>query len=119
MIDEAKINLCEPAPSLYHENGLINVTDGSHVWLVIVTCEAMKATATPPDRSLRRLVRYAAFYRDLAATVIMRGQDVDGKIWVTEAAVTSSVLPGSQGARGGPSRHGEGNLKILHARHGS
>jgi hypothetical protein len=30
----------------------------------------MKATAPPPEKSLRRLIRYAEFYRDLAATGI-------------------------------------------------
>lgn len=45
MIDETEITLCEPAPFLFHENGQIAVTDGSTVWLVIVTCEAIKATA--------------------------------------------------------------------------
>lgn len=90
MIDETDITLCEPAPFLYHENGQIAVTDGSTVWLVIVTCEAIKATASPPEKSLRRLIRYAEYYRDLAAAAIARGEDVDGKVWVTAAAVMSS-----------------------------
>jgi hypothetical protein len=90
MIDETEITLCEPAPFLYHENGQIAVTDGSTVWLVIVTCEAIKATASPPEKTLRRLIRYAEFYRDLAAAAIVRGEDVDGKVWITEAAVIAS-----------------------------
>lgn len=90
MIDETAITLCEPAPFLYHENGQIAVTDGSTVWLVIVTCEAIKATASPPEKTLRQLIRYAKFYRDLAAAAIVRGEDVDGKVWITEAAIIAS-----------------------------
>jgi hypothetical protein len=48
MDDQSEFELCEPAPFIYYENGQIAVTDGSSVWLVIVTCEAMKATAPPP-----------------------------------------------------------------------
>lgn len=84
-----ELELCQPAPFIYYENGQITVTDGASVWLVIVTCEAMKATAPPPEKSLRRLVRYAGYYRDLAAIAISRGEDVDGKVWVTEAMVLS------------------------------
>ena len=57
---------------------------------MIVTCEAIKATARPPEMSLRRLVRFAEYYRDLAAAAIPRGEDIDGKVWVTEATVLSS-----------------------------
>lgn len=89
MIDETEIVLCEPAPFLCHENGKIAVTDGSSVWLVIVTCEAMKATAKPPEKSLRGLIRHAEYYRDLAATAIRIGEDIDGKVCVTEATVLS------------------------------
>ncbi|MDP9840104.1 hypothetical protein J2T09_004884 [Neorhizobium huautlense] len=87
MQEETEIHLCEPAPFIYFENGQIAVTDGSSVWLVIVTCEAMKATAAPPEKSLKRLVRYVEFYRDLAAASIRRGEDVDGKVWVRESDV--------------------------------
>ena len=90
MIEEAEITLCEPAPFLYYENGQVAVTDGSTVWLVIVTCEAMRATAHPPERSLRRLVRFAEFYRDLAASAIRRGEDIDGKVWVKESHVLAA-----------------------------
>lgn len=90
MQEETEIRLCEPAPFIYFENGQIAVTDGSSVWLVIVTCEAMKATAAPPEKSLRRLIRYAEFYRDLAATGIRRGEDVDGKVWVRESDVLAA-----------------------------
>lgn len=87
---EIEVELCEPAPFLYYENGQIAVTDGTSVWLVIVTSEAMMATAQPPEKSLRRLVRYADYYRDLAAAAIRRGDGIDGKVWVTEASVLSS-----------------------------
>lgn len=90
MLDLQDIKLCEPAPLIYFENGQIAVTDGSSVWLVIVTCEAIKATAFPPEKSLRRLVRYAEFYRDLAAAAIRRGEDVDGKVWVRESDVLAT-----------------------------
>ena len=90
MINKSDITICEPEPFLYFDNGQISVTDGSSVWLVIVTCEAMMATANPPVKSLQRLVQYAEFYRDLAADAIVRGEDIDGKVWVNETAVTSS-----------------------------
>jgi len=90
MLDVTEITLCEPAPFIYFENGQIAVTDGSSVWLVIVTCEAMKATALPPEKSLKRLVRYAGFYCDLAAAAIARGEDVDGKVWVRESDVLAA-----------------------------
>jgi len=96
MQEEPEIRLCEPAPFIYFENGQIAVTDGSSVWLVIVTCEAMKATAAPPEKSLRRLIRYAEFYRDLAAAGIRRGEDIDGKVWVRESDVLA--VRGSRGA---------------------
>lgn len=90
---ETEIWLCEPAPFLYFENGQIAVTDGSSVWLVIVTCEAMNATAAPPEKSLRRLVRHAEFYCDLAAGAIRRGEDLDGKVWVRESDVLAAKSP--------------------------
>jgi hypothetical protein len=103
MQDETEIRLCEPAPFIYFENGQIAVTDGSSVWLVIVTCEAMRATAPPPEKSLRRLVRYAEFYRDLAAASIRRGEDVDGKVWVRESDVLAAK--GSVDLGGDPRSH--------------
>jgi hypothetical protein len=91
MMDKViELELCQPEPFIFYENGQIAVTDGASVWLVIVTCEAMKATAAPPEKSLRRLIRYAGYYRDLATTAIGRGEDVDGKVWVTEAMVLTS-----------------------------
>jgi hypothetical protein len=59
MSDDFEIQRCEPAPFLYFENGQMAVTDGASMWLVIVTCEVMKATVRPPEMSLRRLVRFA------------------------------------------------------------
>lgn len=93
MREETEIWLCEPAPFLYFENGQIAVTDGSSVWLVIVTREAMRATAAPPEKSLRRLVRHAEFYCDLAAAAIRRGEDLDGKVWVRESDVLAAKSP--------------------------
>ncbi|PWE54426.1 hypothetical protein DEM27_20160 [Metarhizobium album] len=88
-----EIEICEPSPFIYYENGQIAVTDGVSVWLIIVTCEAMRATAPPPEKSLRRLVRFAEYYRDIAAAALHRGEDVDGRIWVTEAMVLASPPP--------------------------
>jgi hypothetical protein len=96
MEDLREIEICEPAPFLYYENGQIAVTDGSTVWMVIVTCEAMMVTALPPEKSLRRLVRYANFYRDLAAGAILRGEDVDGKMFITEADVLAAIRPSGE-----------------------
>ncbi|KAA0695388.1 hypothetical protein DTW90_22715 [Neorhizobium sp. P12A] len=90
MDEEREFELCEPAPFLYFENGQMAVTDGCSVWQVIVTCEAMMATANPPQKSLRRLMRYAPFYRELAATAIRRGDDVDGRVLVREADVLAA-----------------------------
>ncbi len=95
MEDHRDFEMCEPAPFIYFENGQIAVTDGSSIWLVIVTCEAMKATAQPPEKSLKRLVRYAEFYCQLAAAAILRGDDVDGKVWVREADVLAARTIGS------------------------
>jgi hypothetical protein len=90
MEDIHEIKLCEPPPFLYFENGQIAVTDGSMEWLVIVTAEAMMATARPPEKSLKRLVRYAPFYRQLAAAAIRRGEEVDGKVWIREVDVLAA-----------------------------
>jgi hypothetical protein len=45
-----EIELCEAAPFMFGENRHLGVTDGASVWIVVVTCEAMGATATPPTR---------------------------------------------------------------------
>jgi hypothetical protein len=93
MTKDREFELCEPSPFLYHENGQLAITDGAAVWMVVVTCEAMMATAHPPEKSLRRLVRYADLYRDLAAAAIQRGEASDGKVWVREADVMSWTPP--------------------------
>jgi hypothetical protein len=99
-----EIKLCEPAPFIYYENGQLAVTDGSTVWMVIVTCEALKATASPPVKTLYRLVRYAEFYRDLAAAAIERGEAVDNKVLIREsdvlAAKAGHSVVQSRGGRG-------------------
>ncbi|TWF43355.1 hypothetical protein [Neorhizobium alkalisoli] len=97
-----EFEICEPEPFIYFENGQFAITDGSTVYQVIVTCEAMRATAPPPEKSLRRLVRYLGYYRHLAAAAIRRGEDVGEKVWVNEAMVRSSPLP--QLAASGQSR---------------
>jgi hypothetical protein len=99
MVDHPEITLCEPAPFLYHENGQIAVTDGSQVWSVIVTCEAIRAAANPPEMSLRRLTLYAEFFTDLAAAAISRGDDIGGKVFISESDVLSArTLPVSSEA---------------------
>ncbi len=123
-MSEVEITLCEPAPFIYYENGQIALTDGASVWLVIVTCEAMKVTALPPEKSLRRLVRFAEYYRDLAATAIRRGEYVDGRVWVTEAMVLSSPPAPAFARRDEPVssdhhlRHGT-RQDVRHAQHGA
>jgi hypothetical protein len=102
MTEAKDYDLCEPAPFIYHENGQLAITDGSSVWMVIVTCEAMKATATPPVKSLYRLVRYAEFYRDLAAAAIERGEAIDNKVWVQEADILAAKSLGYHPPRTGP-----------------
>ena len=82
--------LCEPSPFLYFDNGQLALTDGRAVWMVIVSRQAMMATANPQEASLRRLVRYSHFYRDLASAAIRRGDDVHGKVWVLEADVLAA-----------------------------
>ena len=82
-----EVELCEPSPFIFGENGHLAVTDGETVWIVVVTEEAMKATADPPAASLKRLARYANFYRDIAAAALARGEDGDGKIWIRERDV--------------------------------
>ncbi len=107
MTEEIKdYELCKPAPFIYFENGQLAVTDGSTVWMVIVTCEAMKATASPPVKSLYRLVRYADFYKDLAAAAIERGEVVDNRVWVQEANVLAAKSMGFRPAHTGPTVSG-------------
>ncbi|WP_280949660.1 hypothetical protein [Pseudorhizobium pelagicum] len=38
MKDPVDLVLCEPAPFLFGANGHFSVTDGSSVWIVVVTC---------------------------------------------------------------------------------
>jgi hypothetical protein len=35
--------------------------------------------------AILRPVRFAEFYRDVAAAAIRRGEDVDGEVWVRES----------------------------------
>ncbi|HEV7437432.1 MAG TPA: hypothetical protein VGO22_21620 [Pseudorhizobium sp.] len=89
MKDRVDLVLCEPAPFLFGANGHFSVTDGSSVWLVVVTCEAMRATASPSEATLSRLVRFADLYLDMAETALSHGEDQDGKIWIFERHVLS------------------------------
>ncbi|WP_029620655.1 hypothetical protein [Pseudorhizobium marinum] len=89
MKDPVDLVLCEPAPFLFGVNGHFTVTDGSSVWIVVVTCEAMRATASPPEASLSRLVQFADNYLDMAERALSRGEDQDGKIWIFERHVLS------------------------------
>lgn len=84
------LELCKPAPFMFGENGHMAVTDGSEVWIVVVTEEAMKATAVPAEASLKRLSRHARRYRDLAAAALRRGDGVNGKVWVLERDVLAA-----------------------------
>ncbi|TCL63713.1 hypothetical protein [Rhizobium sp. BK251] len=88
------LELCEPAPCLFGENGHLGVTDGTSAWVVVITQEAMKATAGPVEASLKRLVRYADLYRDMAEAIIARAQDQDGKIWIFERDVIARRAQG-------------------------
>lgn len=89
MKDPVDLVLCEPAPFLFGANGHFRVTDGSSVWIVVVTSEAMRATASPPEASLSRLVRFADVYLDMAERALSRGEDQDGKLWIFERHVLS------------------------------
>lgn len=65
------------------------MTDGSSVWIVAVTCEAMRATALPPEATLSRLMRFADVYLDMAESALSGGEDQDGKISIFERHVLS------------------------------
>ncbi|AYD05256.1 hypothetical protein [Neorhizobium sp. NCHU2750] len=122
MDDPREFEICQPEPFIYFENGQFAITDGSTVYQVIVTCEAMRATAPPPEKSLRRLVRYVGYYRDLAAAAIRRGEDVGEKVWVNEAMVRSSPLPQLAGFGVARARSGRRGLspvakEVGHAQH--
>jgi hypothetical protein len=101
MHDPVELVLCEPAPFIFGANGHLSVTDGSSVWIVVVTCEAMRATASPPEASLNRLLVFADLYVSMAEGAMARGADEDGKIWIFErdilarrpAAAAASVAP--------------------------
>jgi hypothetical protein len=105
-----ELELCQPTPFLFGENGHLAVTDGETVWIVVVTEEAMKATANPPDVSLKRLARYARYYRDMAAAAIQRGEDQNGKVWIFEKDVLGSPTPRSFEH---PGRHGRRPIRAV------
>lgn len=120
MKDTRAFEICEPAPFIYYENGQFAMTDGTTVYQVIVTCEAMKATAPPPEKSLSRLVRFAGYYRDLAVSAIRRGEEVDGKVWVNEAMVRSAMpLQSLQPRQPAYRRRAAAEKETGHAQHGA
>jgi hypothetical protein len=102
MCNPVDIALCEPPPFFVGVNGYLSVTDGSSVWLIVVTCEALQATASRPERSLKRLLRFADLYVDLAESALARGEDEDGKIWIFERDILASrrTIPPLNVARG-------------------
>lgn len=53
-----EIELCKPLPFIFGANGAFGITDGTAHGTVIVTREAMEASAILPDASLTRLSRY-------------------------------------------------------------
>jgi len=66
---------------------------------VIVTCEAIRAIANPPEMSLRRMTLNANFLAGLAAAAISRGEDIGGTVFVSESAVLfARILPVSSEA---------------------
>jgi hypothetical protein len=93
MQEPVELVLCEPAPFMFGANGHLGVTDGSSVWIVVVTCEAMRATALPPEASSRRLLLFADFYLEMAEAALARGEDEDGKIWIFERDVLARGSP--------------------------
>jgi hypothetical protein len=74
------------------------VTDGSTVWIVVVTEEAMNATSRAAGASLQTLVRHAAVYREMAEALIARGCDQDGKVRIFEGDVAERENSASGGA---------------------
>ncbi|MFN7093055.1 MAG: hypothetical protein ACK4P4_21195 [Allorhizobium sp.] len=93
MQDPVELVLCEPTPFIFGVNGHLRVSDGSSVWVVVVTCEAMRATALPPEASLSRLVRYADLYVEMAEGAVARGEDDGGKIWIFERNILARRAP--------------------------
>jgi hypothetical protein len=104
-----EIELCEPQPFIFGANGHLGVTDGSTVWIVVVTEEAMHATSRAAEASLQTLVRHAALYREMAEALIARGRDQDGKVWIFEGDVAER----ENSAAGGAIIDGSGHTRIL------
>jgi hypothetical protein len=86
-----ELELCEPLPFIFGDNGHLGVTDGTSMWIVVVTCEAMRATAKPPESSLKRLARYSDLYRSMAEAAIERQEDSDGKVWIFEKDIVERL----------------------------
>jgi hypothetical protein len=89
-----ELELCQPAPFMFGDNGHLGVTDGERVWIVVVTCEALRATAEPQEASVSRLTRYAELYREMAEGIVSRGADVGGKVWIMESSILALMSSG-------------------------
>ena len=59
----------------------------------------MRATATPADASLKRLVRYAGTYCEMAEAAIERHEDQHGKVWIFEMDVIARRVMNRQDTR--------------------
>lgn len=79
-MDELRtIRICEPATFLYYEKDQLAITDGD---------EGNRSSACEVAAAAGPL---CGIFRDLAAGAIQRGEDVDGKVWVTEAHVLAAL----------------------------
>jgi hypothetical protein len=96
MQDAVELVLCEPAPFIFGVNGHLSVTNGSSVWIIVVTCEAMRATASPPEASLKRLLLHADLYVEMAEGFLARGEDEGGKIWIFERDMLARLRAASK-----------------------
>lgn len=85
-LEPTEISVCAD-PLMLGENGHFAVTDGSFVWTVIVTAEAMKATASPPEASVKRLAAYVRMYVAMARAALAAGRGTGGRIWIFEKDV--------------------------------
>ena len=79
-----ELEICHPAPTMCGDNGHFHVTDGDRVWKFIVTEEALMSTATPPEASRTRLIKFIGQYRNLAQEAIARKDVQDGTAWIFE-----------------------------------
>jgi hypothetical protein len=75
-------------PTIVGENGHIPMSEGDTDWTVIVTREALEASASPPVADLDRLTQYLDVYTEIAGNKHAAGKDSDHRrIWVMEEDV--------------------------------